>query len=107
MQDPSSESGLEGRLAAIRFRTRPAVLERIDAIETAIVDPAHETLPAAREQAHKLRGLLGTIGLPHGSELAATIEVEVEHAIAGDAEDGWETRVGKAAAALRAAIEAP
>lgn len=106
MQDPSSGSDLEARLAAIRDRTRPAVLERIDAIEAALADPAHEGLPGAREQAHKLRGLLGTIGLSQGSELAATIEIEIEHALAGDAEEGWETRVGQAATKLRAAIEA-
>ena len=104
MEDPSPN--LEDRLAAIRVRTRPAVLERIDAIEAAIEDPAHEALPAARVQAHKLRGLLGTIGVTDGSELAASIEEEIEHAIEGDAPEGWEARVAEASAALRAEVEA-
>ena len=102
-----TRSDLEQRLDAIRRRTRPAVLERIDAIERAVGDAsAPEDLSAARTDAHKLRGLLGTVGHGHGSELAATIEDELEGAVEGRAHAGWQARVAKLAAELRSEIEA-
>jgi len=105
--DPKSRSALERRLGAIRERTRPAVVERIDAIERAVGDAsAHEDRLIARTEAHKLRGLLGTIGVGHGSELAAAIENELEGAVEGRPAPGWEGRVAELAAELRSEIDA-
>jgi HPt (histidine-containing phosphotransfer) domain-containing protein len=107
MESSDNRSDLDRRLDAIRQRTRPAVLKRIDAIELAVGDGSVRTdLPIARSEVHKLRGLLGTIGLGHGSELAATIEDELEGAIEGRAAAGWERRVAEMTTELRSEIEA-
>ncbi len=99
-------SDLERRLDAIRERTRPAVLERLEAIELAAGEAATgDQLAAGRAEAHKLNGLLGTLGLARGSELAAAIESELEGAAEGRAGDGWADRVRRTAAELRAEIE--
>ena len=58
-------------------------------------DPGPERIAAARTEAHKLHGLLGTIGLPAGSDLAAEIEARLD---AGDA------GVGEPVAKLRALV---
>ena len=61
--------------------------------------------PPGRAEAHKLNGLLGTLGLARGSELAAAIESELESAAEGRAGDGWADRVRRTVAELRAEIE--
>ncbi len=57
-------------------RRRPRILERVAVIEAvaAAEAPGAGEIEQARAEAHKLRGLLGTIGLPEGSEAAGAIE---------------------------------
>jgi HPt (histidine-containing phosphotransfer) domain-containing protein len=107
MDAEEGASDLDRRLEAIRRRTRAAVLERVEAIELAAGDAADEQRSSARTEAHKLRGLLGTIGLARGSELAAAIETELEAVVDGRPVDGWRERVAAQAAQLRSEIEAP
>jgi HPt (histidine-containing phosphotransfer) domain-containing protein len=61
-------------------RSRPEIGERLAAIEAAAEAPAGEPdrWEEAIAAAHKLAGVLGTFGLPRGSELARRIEAELE-----------------------------
>ena len=66
-------------LAAIWTRSRPALLERQATIERAVPEleghPDDQQLrESMRTEAHKLAGLLGTLGLPKGTDLARAIE---------------------------------
>ena len=70
-------------IARLWQRSRPAVLERVAALqETATALAAGpldaEDVRAARAEAHKLVGSLGTFGVEHGSELARRVELELE-----------------------------
>jgi HPt (histidine-containing phosphotransfer) domain-containing protein len=106
MAGSEGQSDLERRLAEIRQRTLPAVLARVDAIDRAAGEGATPAeLEAARAEAHKLRGLLGTLGNARGSELAAAIETELESVAAGNQLAGWNNRVAAQAVELRAEIE--
>lgn len=77
MADPAAT--LATKLAALWRASRPIILERIDVLRI-----THQILAAnpddtdarirAREAAHKLSGVLGTFGLPEGSERAAALE---------------------------------
>ena len=102
----TSGSDLNSRLDVIGERTRPAVLERLEVIQLATGEAATgDQLAAGRAEAHKLNGLLGTLGLARGSELAAAIESDLESVAEGRASDGWAARVRRMAAELRAEIE--
>lgn len=85
MSDPASSSAavaaaVAARLAQLWEKSRPVILERMDVLRA-----SHAALTAARgdaeargrgrEAAHKLSGVLGTFGLPQGSEAAHLIEV--------------------------------
>jgi HPt (histidine-containing phosphotransfer) domain-containing protein len=106
MASSEGQPDLERRLAEIRQRTLPAVLARVDAIDRAAAEDATaDEVEAARAEAHKLRGLLGTLGNARGSELAAAIEIELESVVAGSQLAGWNERVGAQAVELRAEIE--
>lgn len=85
MSDPSSPSAavaaaVAARLAQLWIKSRPVILERMDVLRA-----SHAALTAhsgdadartrGREAAHKLSGVLGTFGLPQGSEAAHLIEV--------------------------------
>ena len=101
-----SPPDLERRLQDIRQRTLPAILGRVDVIDRAAVAGASsDELEAGRADAHKLRGLLGTLGLARGSELAAAIETELEAAVEGTGMPGWRERVTAQAGELRAEVE--
>ena len=101
-----SPPDLERRLQDIRQRTLPAILGRVDAIDRAAAAGASsDELEAGRADAHKLRGLLGTLGLARGSELAAAIETELEAAVEGTGMPGWRERVTAQAGELRAEVE--
>jgi HPt (histidine-containing phosphotransfer) domain-containing protein len=70
-------------IARLWQRSRPVVLERIGSLErTAMALAAGSVEPgaleAARTEAHKLAGSLGTFGVAHGSELARGVEQELE-----------------------------
>src|ERR1700729_3319920 len=106
MTDPSESDQLRDALAAIWTRSRPALLERQATIARAV--PALESGPddpqlreSVRTEAHKLAGLLGTLGLPRGTELARAIEYRPEPG-APPPDDGELRRL---AADLRAVIE--
>ena len=64
------------QLGELFDRRRPAILARIESLAglADAAEPTAEELEAGRVEAHKLHGLLGTIGLPEGSEVAAEIE---------------------------------
>jgi HPt (histidine-containing phosphotransfer) domain-containing protein len=85
MTDPSEQDQLRDALAAIWTRSRPALLERQATIVRAV--PELERHPddlqlreSVRTEAHKLAGLLGTLGLPRGTELARAIEQRLDSA---------------------------
>ena len=103
----AAEPDLDRRLDEIWRRSRPAVLARIDEIERGAEAGADKTATAAaRAEAHKLRGLLGTLGMAEGSALAAAIEDELEAAARGSAAAGWRERVTAMAGRLRAETDA-
>ena len=86
-------------------QSRPMVLERIRALQEAAGALAAQRLEpheieAARSDAHKLVGSLGTFGLPRGSELARHVEQELE---AGGPDP---TLLADLLAQLRAVVEA-
>ena len=74
--DDDSAVRWQKQIADLWERRRPAMLERIDGLEAlaAMPDPSPAQIEEARTEAHKLRGLLGTIGLPAGTEAAGEVE---------------------------------
>lgn len=97
MADDGGEPAWDEHIAGLFERYRPRILARIDVMQALAgqTDPDPEQIAAARTEAHKLHGLLGTIGLPAGSQLAASIEAHLD---AGDAD------VGDQVAELRALV---
>jgi HPt (histidine-containing phosphotransfer) domain-containing protein len=77
MSDAAAQ--LASKLNELWRASRPLILERM-----AVLHATHAALAAnladtaarreGREAAHKLAGVLGTFGLPRGSELASAIE---------------------------------
>jgi HPt (histidine-containing phosphotransfer) domain-containing protein len=79
MTDPSEQDQFRDAMAAIWTRSRPKLLERQATIARAVPEiGSHPEDPELREstrtEAHKLAGLLGTLGLPAGTDLARAIE---------------------------------
>jgi HPt (histidine-containing phosphotransfer) domain-containing protein len=106
MTDPSEHDQLRDALAAIWTRSRPVLLERQATIARAV--PALESDPddpqlreSVRTEAHKLAGLLGTLSLPRGTELARAIE----HRLEPGAPPADYRELRRLAADLRAVIE--
>jgi HPt (histidine-containing phosphotransfer) domain-containing protein len=106
MTVPFESDQLRDALAAIWTRSRPVLLERQATIAHAM--PALESDPhdselreSVRTEAHKLAGLLGTLSLPRGTELARAIEHRLEPG--APPPDFGELR--RLAADLRAVIE--
>ena len=71
-----STDAWQQQMAELWRRRRPAILERVDALTvlSEASDPSPGEIEESRVEAHKLRGLLGTIGLPAGSEAAGEVE---------------------------------
>jgi HPt (histidine-containing phosphotransfer) domain-containing protein len=76
----SQEQKLQSMLSALWDRSRHTVAERASLLQSAgsllsdgRLDEA--TRQAAIDSAHKLAGVLGTFGLPHGTELAREAEI--------------------------------
>jgi hypothetical protein len=71
-----SEVAWQAQLADLWERRRAAILDRVGRLEALLAtpDPSPEQVEAGRTEAHKLRGLLGTIGLPAGSDAAGEVE---------------------------------
>jgi HPt (histidine-containing phosphotransfer) domain-containing protein len=69
-------------LARVWDQSRPALMERVDAIERAVSATGEgradaDLTEAGRSEAHKLAGLLGTFGRARGTELARTLEARL------------------------------
>lgn len=74
--DAGSATSWEEQRAEFWARRRGAVLERVARLQTlaSAVSPDEAAIEEGRVEAHKLRGLLGTLGLAEGSEVAGEIE---------------------------------
>lgn len=103
----ASDPGLDAALAALWTAGAPRVLARIAVLDEAAAALGAETLDddlreRARVEAHRLAGLLGTLGLPAASPVARRLELLLAGgpgpADAGALEDG--------ARELRAAVAA-
>lgn len=86
----SREATSRALLRQIWLRNRPTTMERIEVVESALEALAAGALDvarrdAARSEAHKLRGILGTYGFAEGSELAGEAEDLLDEAGAGPA----------------------
>jgi len=71
-----SADAWQRQLADLWQRRRPAIIERIENLERLAATPGSDAaqIEEGRTEAHKLRGLLGTIGLPAGSDAAGEVE---------------------------------
>jgi len=106
MDGDAGRSDLDRRLDEIWQRSRPIVLARIDAIERGTkADADADTIGAARAEAHKLRGLFGTIGIGAGSTLAGAIEDHLEAAAEGTAPADWQEDVAAMLTSLRVEVD--
>ena len=98
MADPS----LDAALQRIWERAQPRLLARVDAIDHAIAALGDsERVQTGRAEAHKIAGLAGTFGLGEASQLARSIEHQLE---AGDRADP--ERLNREAVQLRAHLTA-
>jgi chemotaxis protein histidine kinase CheA len=78
----ASPSLVEG-LAEVWQRTRPLLMERVEAIERAVAELSGTPMKRSRvevgcAEAHKLAGTLGTFGLDRGTELARELEQSLD-----------------------------
>jgi HPt (histidine-containing phosphotransfer) domain-containing protein len=76
----SQEQKLQNMLSALWDRSRHTVVERAAVLQAAgalLTDDRLDeaTRQSAVDSAHKLAGVLGTFGLPHGTELAREAEI--------------------------------
>jgi HPt (histidine-containing phosphotransfer) domain-containing protein len=76
---------LHDLLATLWSRSQQNISERLDVLRTTHrtlhTNPAdHNARRAGADAAHKLAGILGTFGLPEGTNLARRIEVMLESA---------------------------
>ena len=98
MADPS----LDAALQRIWERAQPRLLARVDAIDHAIAALGDsERVQTGRAEAHKIAGLAGTFGLGEASQLARSIEHQLEAGERADPE-----RLSREAVQLRAHLTA-
>ena len=76
---------LHDLLATLWSRSRETIGERLDVLRTTLrvlrANPADKNARrAGADAAHKLAGILGTFGLPEGTNLARQVEVMLESA---------------------------
>jgi len=76
---------LHDLLATLWSRSRETIGERLDVLRTTLrvlrANPADKNARrAGADAAHKLAGILGTFGLPDGTNLARHVEVTLESA---------------------------
>jgi HPt (histidine-containing phosphotransfer) domain-containing protein len=77
--EESSEAAFREHLAATWAERRPRLLARVDRIaELTSAGADSDERAEARGIAHQLAGLLGTIGLPAGSDCARRVEAGLE-----------------------------
>ena len=103
----ATDPGLDDALAALWVRSLPRVLGRIDVLDEAAAALGSGALDddlreRARVEAHRLAGLLGTLGLPEASPVARRLE----HLLAADPRPQDATALRDGARALRTAAEA-
>lgn len=75
----SDTPDINSRLAQFRIAKRPAILERVHILQIAADavgagELNEELKEQAMQEAHRLKGLLGSIGFPEGSVAAAQVE---------------------------------
>lgn len=83
MTDPSEQDQLRDTLAAIWTRSRTELLERQATIGRGLPELEGRTddlqlRESIRSEAHKLAGVLGTLGVPRGTDLAREIEERLD-----------------------------
>lgn len=76
---------LHDLLSTLWMRSRQTISERLDVLRTALrslrANPADASArKSGGDAAHKLAGILGTFGLPEGTEVARRIELMLESA---------------------------
>lgn len=76
---PPANEQLQQLLLKLWVTSKATIAERLETIQQAQVQMAANTLKAAGRKdaidaAHKLAGILGTFGLPQGTELARQVE---------------------------------
>jgi HPt (histidine-containing phosphotransfer) domain-containing protein len=83
MTDPREQDQFRDALGAIWTRSRPELLERQATIARGV--PELENHPdnlrlreSMRTEAHKLAGVLGTLGVPGGTDIARAIEERLD-----------------------------
>ena len=92
--DPAVAARMKTMLAQIWRNSEATLFERIAAIQKAEEqmregDLSEDQREAARAAAHKLAGVLGTFGLPRGTELARGVEARLQPGeLAGPADAG-------------------
>jgi HPt (histidine-containing phosphotransfer) domain-containing protein len=101
------DPGLDAAIAALWRDAQPRALERVAVLEAAVTALADDTLApetadAARREAHRLAGSLGTFGIPAGTEHARVIE----RALDAGASPGDAPALAGAVADLRTVVEA-
>jgi Hpt domain-containing protein len=74
-------------------RFYPSIVERVRRVEDGAAAlaggaSAEERVALGRAEAHRLAGLLGTFGLPRGSELARSLERTFEEGAGGSGAQG-------------------
>src|SRR5690242_12044434 len=100
------EQGLDASIAALWDQARERALGRVDVVEEAVsallAGPLDDELAeAARREAHKLAGSLGTFGMPAGTEHARALERRFE----AGAETHDAPALAEHVTALRAVVE--
>jgi HPt (histidine-containing phosphotransfer) domain-containing protein len=86
-----AQKKLHDLLATLWKQRKSVVLERLSALEQAIctleATGTEESRNTGADAAHKLAGILGTFGLPRGTDLAREAEVTLEKDGPVDADD--------------------
>ena len=104
--EPEAEV-VRARMRVIWTRARPALLERLDAVDLAVTALAQGKLSddvraAAEHAAHRIAGTAGTFGFPRASQIATGLE----DAFRDHEDDGHlQERAKSAALALRRELE--
>lgn len=88
--EPYNNEQLQSALAAVWQKCLPVLRQRVSVIERASEQIRAGALDAelreqARQEAHRLAGLLGTFGYHEGTEAARSIELALETTVSEEA----------------------
>lgn len=105
---PDAAGEIDDVLRAVLAQALPLLLQQLAVLEAAAAAMAagrldEVALGGARREAHRLRGSLGSLGLPHGSALAGA----AESALAAPGAVGAAAALAGAVAALTALLDSP